>query len=232
MSDLRIIRGASNSRFGGIHWYEWKPKDEVTVGPPSPDLLLLHPLPHDGSYFYPLAPCLAAGRTVIAADYPGYGKSDALPGEPSVEDWADAMLDLLAARATHGATDLLGFHSGCLVAAEMSLRDPAAVRRLVLVDVPCFDAERRAELREQHRADDGFHAAFSYPIEERLARVGHDCLVIATRSKLRGPSEAADELLQNSRFVEFPDVVEPALQTGAAPISQATLAFLSAEEVG
>lgn len=218
MSDLRLIRGASNSRFGGVHWFEWKPKDEVIVGPPAPDLLLLHPLPHDGAFFSDIAPYLAAGRTVIAADYPGYGKSDPPPGEATVEDWADAMLDTLAARSTHGAADLLGYREGCLVAAEMGLRGEAAVRRLVMVDVP-FGSEPE---REQAPTP-------PYPAGERFPRIGQECLVIASGGERREASLAARAALPHSRLVEFPELRESPLVSGAAAISGATLAFLAGE---
>lgn len=218
MSDLRLIRGASNSRFGGVHWFEWKPKDEVIVGPPAPDLMLLHPLPGDGSFFTSIAPYLAAGRTVIAPDYPGHGKSDSPPGEATVEDWADAMLDTLASRSTDGAADLLGFREGCLVAAEMALRGVAAVRRLVLVDVP-FGSE----------AARGQAPAPRFPAAERLPQVTQDCLVVATGGYPGEASLAAHAALPQSRLVEFPEIADSPLTAGAAAVSQATLAFLAAE---
>lgn len=134
MSDLRLIRGASPSRFGGIHWLEWKPKDEALVGPEAPDLILLHPKGEDGSFFSEIAPFLTAGRTVIAPDYPGSGKSDPLKVPAATEIYADAMIDMIAARDTRGPVDLLGYREGCLVACEIALRYPAAVNRMVLVD--------------------------------------------------------------------------------------------------
>jgi pimeloyl-ACP methyl ester carboxylesterase len=134
MSDLRLIRGASPSRFGGIHWFEWKPKDEALVGPAAPDLILLHPEGEDGSFFTAIAPLLTAGRTVIAPDYPGSGKSDPLKVSPTVEIYTDAMIDMIRARDTHGPVNLLGYQEGCLVACEISLRYPTEVNRMVLVD--------------------------------------------------------------------------------------------------
>lgn len=226
MSDLRLIRGASNSRYGGIHWYEWKPKDEAAVGPPARDLFLLHPLPHDGSFFNAIAPFLAAGRTVVAPEYPGYGRSDPLREEPTIGLYADAMIDVVRARDTHGAADLFGFHAGCLVAVEMALRYPGEIHRLVQVDVPFYGAaERRAKLREDW-AVGGFVAAFSYPCQERYPQVGHESLLIATHSELLDPTRSAAAALPGSVLKEFPDVSESALETGAAAISATTLEFL------
>ena len=220
MSDLRLIRGASPSRLGGIHWYEWKPKDEVIVGPPAPGFLLLHPVPGDGACFTKAAPFLAAGRTVIAADYPGYGKSDPLPGPASVGDWADTMLDTLAARSMHGAADLLGFRAGCFVAAEMSLRGADAVRRLVLVDLPCFGPAGGGETPGPE---------LRYPADERLSRITHESLVISTGCGPREASVDAARALPRGRLVELPEVVKDPMTSGAARLSEAVLSFLAGE---
>lgn len=225
MSDLRVIRGASPSRFGGIHWHEWKPKYEALVGPPAPDLVLLHPMPHDGAFFSVIAPFLAGGRTVIAPDYPGYGKSDALPGTPSIRIYADAMIDMLRARDTHGRVDLFGFHTGCLVATEMSLSYPAEIHRLVQVDVPYFEKEKREELLTAEWATGGFVAAFSYACEEQYPQLQHDTLVIATTSDLLEPSRLAAATLPESRLLELSEVTAPALENGAEVISRAALEF-------
>ena len=84
LSDVRLIRGASPSRHGGIHWYEWRPKDEALIGPSVRDLVLLHPVSRDGAFFDTIAPYLAAGRTVIAPDYPGHGRSDPYRDTPTI----------------------------------------------------------------------------------------------------------------------------------------------------
>ena len=225
MSDLRIIRGASPSRFGGVHWYEWKPKNEALVGPPAPDLVLLHPLPHDCTYFSVIAPLLAGGRTVIAPDYPGYGKSDALPGMPSIRMYADALIDMLRSRDTHGRVDLFGFHTGCLVATEMSLSYPAEIHRMVQIDVPYFDKAQRDGLLGSECATDGFKATYSYPCEERYPQVKHDTLVIATASDLLDSSRLAAAAVSTSHLLEFQEVSAPALENGAESISRAALEF-------
>ena len=94
-------------------------------------------------------PLLNANRDVIAPDYPGYGGSDA-PGEtPTISDYAQAMLEFLECTGIDRPVDVLGFHTGCLVAAEMALVNAARIRRLVLCDVPCFEEEQRQALREK-----------------------------------------------------------------------------------
>lgn len=108
-----------------------------------PPLLCLHPAPYSGRYFSTVMPMLNAGRRVLAPDYPGYGNSYRLAEPPSIGDYASAMIDSVLANEA-AQLDLLGFHSGCLVAAEIALVAPEKVRRLLLVDIPWFDRETQA----------------------------------------------------------------------------------------
>ncbi|MBT8444766.1 MAG: alpha/beta hydrolase, partial [Gammaproteobacteria bacterium] len=111
----------------------------------QPPLLCLHPAPYSGAWFATVMPLLNQGRVVIAPDYPGYGGSAPTETEPSIRDYADAMLDLLDDMSIARA-DVVGFHTGCLVGAEMSLVRADRVRRLILIDVPCFSGEERRKL--------------------------------------------------------------------------------------
>ena len=118
----------------------------------NPTLLLLHPAPSSGLYFTNAMPLLNEQRTLIAPDYPGYGGSDPAPEPPSVALYATAMLELLENYPVDGPVDILGFHTGCLVANEMALMAPAAVRRLVLCDVPYFTPEQQAAFADKMAA--------------------------------------------------------------------------------
>lgn len=118
----------------------------------NPTLLCLHPAPSSGLYFTTAMPLLNEGRNVIAPDYPGYGGSDAVPETASIGLYASAMLELLENYPVDGPVDILGFHTGCLVANEMALAAPSSVRRLVLCDVPYFTAEQQAAFAEKMAA--------------------------------------------------------------------------------
>ena len=118
----------------------------------NPTLLLLHPAPSSGLYFTNAMPLLNEHRTLIAPDYPGYGGSDPLQEPASIATYAAAMLELLENYPVDGPVDILGFHTGCLVANEMALIAPASVRRLVLCDVPYFTSGQQAALAEKMAA--------------------------------------------------------------------------------
>ena len=110
----------------------------------SAPLLCLHPAPYSGRYFSTVMPMLNAGRRVMAPDYPGYGNSYGLSEPPSIEDYANAIIESVLASDGTESLDVLGFHSGCLVAAEIALAAPERVRRLLLIDIPYFDRDTQA----------------------------------------------------------------------------------------
>lgn len=115
----------------------------------APPLLCLHPAPYSGLYFTTTMPRLNARRDVLAPDYPGYGGSTALDVTPTIADFATAMLTGVEAIEADEPVDVLGFHTGCLVAVEMALTAPERCGRLVLCDVPYFDESRQAALRDR-----------------------------------------------------------------------------------
>lgn len=94
-------------------------------------LLLLHATPGSWRAFRQLAPCLAAGFRVIALDTPGYGNSDPLPAEVSIDAMAASVVALLDALALPRA-HVLGLHTGNKIAAALAARFPDRVGRIVL----------------------------------------------------------------------------------------------------
>ena len=71
-------------------------------------------------------------------------------------DYADALHDVLG--ELKEPVDLVGYHTGALIAAEYALRYPNDVRRLVLMSMPLFSAERRATLNTSTLlTEDGSH---------------------------------------------------------------------------
>ena len=96
----------------------------------------------------------------------GYGDSDSLPdGEPSIERWAKAAHDLLAALKISRAA-IVGHHTGAAIAVETAAAYPEQVAALVLSACPYTNAERRqAAAQSTHVIDqaapraDGGHLA-------------------------------------------------------------------------
>lgn len=138
-----IRKGYSDGPFGQLHWRLLEPKG--TSG--RPDLYCLHPAPFSGLAFTGIMPHLAQNRRVIAPDYPGHGGSDLFKTEPSIEEYAAAMQAAITDLSGDAPVDIMGFHTGNLVAAEIALSAPDQIRRLTLVDVPAFDPETREKYR-------------------------------------------------------------------------------------
>ncbi|MEO0441742.1 MAG: alpha/beta fold hydrolase, partial [Pseudomonadota bacterium] len=138
-----IHKGYSDGPFGQVHWRVLAPEG----APTRPDLYCLHPAPFSGLAFTTIMPHLADGRRVFAPDYPGHGGSDAFKEEPTIEEYAAAMMAVVDEQSGSGPVDLMGFHTGNLVAAEMAMTAPGKIGRLALIDVPAFDAETSAKFR-------------------------------------------------------------------------------------
>lgn len=89
----------------------------------------------------------ATDRLVMAPDYPGFGDSDPPPETPNVtiEDYAYSMwraVDNMGLES--GQIDLLGYHTGSFVGAEMARQRPDSVTNIVMISAPVFTPEELA----------------------------------------------------------------------------------------
>ena len=152
-SQADVRRAYVDSRFGQIHLHHATPMGEAT----APPLVLLHQTPLSGRMFSEVLPCLATGRHVYALDTPGYGESDAPPAPADIETYAAAIGEFLA--TLNGPVDVLGYHTGVLIATELAVSDPQRVRALVLVAVPLLTEAQRSGYRPDPTsfAEDGGH---------------------------------------------------------------------------
>ncbi|HRX89338.1 MAG TPA: alpha/beta fold hydrolase, partial [Steroidobacteraceae bacterium] len=137
-----VRRAFFDSRVGQIHYRRAAPTS--AAGDRTP-VVLLHQSPLSGRMFSELLPELASDRVVYAPDTPGYGESAAPPSPPSVQEYGAALHEFIA--DLHEPVDLVGYHTGALLAAHVAARHPESIRRLVLISYPLFTPERRAQLR-------------------------------------------------------------------------------------
>ena len=94
-----------------------------------------------GEYLLPHACLLARSRTVFVPDLPGFGASRGPRRLRTVEQFADSLLELTDGLADR-PVDLVGNSFGTQVALGAATRQPAAVRRLILIG-PTFDRAAR-----------------------------------------------------------------------------------------
>lgn len=139
---MPLRKGYSTIDGSQVHWRMW---GERNVGR-APDLYCFHPAPFSGLAFENFAPLLVERRRVIAPDYPGYGGSDAPTGKLSIELIAQAMAGLAATLSGERPIDVLGFHTGCLVAVEIQRVSECHVRKACLIDIPAFEDEMAAQM--------------------------------------------------------------------------------------
>jgi pimeloyl-ACP methyl ester carboxylesterase len=255
-----IEAGYINCPEGQIHFRQWLPEEET-----RPPLLCLHPAPFSGLFFTTAMAALGAGRRVIAPDYPGYGASSVQAEQPTIEDYAVAMLKFVQAVSPEGPVDVLGFHTGCLVGAEMQLQSADSIGALVLVDVPYFvgavqesmlekaasplalDTEPESiaplwksgvgvkaplmgmarsvellseQLRVYPRAHLAFHAAFTYPCQQRFERLPGPVAIIGTQSGLLDATrESAAAARESALFIEATEITRGVFEEGAPAIA-------------
>jgi pimeloyl-ACP methyl ester carboxylesterase len=104
---------------------------EVFRAGTGPQALLLH-----GAYGWwgwePVLERMSQQLAVVAPSHPNFGRSSRNPTVDTVDDLAYYYLDFLEEQAMLPAR-IVGFGLGGWIAAEMAVRDPGAVERLVLV---------------------------------------------------------------------------------------------------
>ncbi|HEY6458172.1 MAG TPA: alpha/beta fold hydrolase [Steroidobacteraceae bacterium] len=140
----RVRRGYFESRYGQLHVHNAIPPgggfDEST------SLLCLHATPRSARSLLPLLELMGMDRSVYAPDLPGFGNSDPPPARPSIADYAAAVGDFCTSMRFR-QIDVLGYHTGALVAAELAMALPGVARRVVLMGVPVPDEAERENFR-------------------------------------------------------------------------------------
>lgn len=121
------------------------------VSDTRPPLVCIHMSPMSGRVFETFLAHAGQDRTAIAFDTPGFGLSDPPSAAPSIGDYADALLAGLTAAGIDGPVDLLGYHTGSMIAVEMALRAPDRVRRLIMIAAPIITDDERQQFRDFYR---------------------------------------------------------------------------------
>jgi pimeloyl-ACP methyl ester carboxylesterase len=114
----------------------------------GPPICAFHGTAYSGRTFAPLMRAMP-NRRIIAIDTPGYGASTRPPEPWSLELYAAALTEVVDA-AGDGEVDLLGYHTGALLAILVAASRPKLVRRLILIGVPFFpDMAERLDWRQR-----------------------------------------------------------------------------------
>ena len=176
-SGVKIERKFVQGPSGQIHIRVATP-DRASARTP---LVLFHPTPYSGDYFSSLMKNIDKDRTVIAIDTPGYGDSDSLSSLPTIRAYAESAAAALDSLGYEGGGDLeidvLGYHTGCLIAVELAVIRPDLVRRLILPGLPFYTGEgRKAAYADNATPDiiapDGSHLTSKWDFSTGATSVG------------------------------------------------------------
>lgn len=148
----------------------------VRLGGRGPALLLLHGHPQTHAMWHRVAPALARHFSLVIPDLRGYGRSARVAAPDGGSDPAAyarrvqaAELHALMRALGHGRCGVLAHDRGARVAHRLALDQPAAVQRLMLLDIA-------PTLAMYERAGDAFARAYWHwffliqppPLPERL----------------------------------------------------------------
>jgi pimeloyl-ACP methyl ester carboxylesterase len=111
-------------------------------------VMCLHMSPVSSRSFEPLLERLGSDRLAFAPDIPGFGESEAPSKLPAIADLADIITDVMKTVAGNGPIDVIGDHTGAVIAIDLAARYPNRIRRVALNTVPYFNAEERQKRLE------------------------------------------------------------------------------------
>ena len=187
----------------------------VAVAGSGPPVLLLHGHPQTHLTWYKVVPGLVdAGHTVVAADLRGYGDSTKPPGgEHHVAYSKRAMaLDQVEVMRSLGfpCFAVVGHDRGARVAHRMALDHPAAVDRLVVLDIaPTATMYARTDKEFATRYFWWFFLIQPFDLPERM--IGSDPEYFLRRhiaGQSRTPGAVNEDLLQEYlRCYRDPDTI-------------------------
>lgn len=115
----------------------------------GPALLMVHQSPRSSAEYEPLMREWGAHFTCIAPDTPGFGHSHPLTGEPEIDQFADALVDLLGALGL-GKVATYGFHSGGIILVNALKRHPERFTALAVGGYAIWTPEEMAIFGERY----------------------------------------------------------------------------------
>lgn len=139
----KLRKSYTDGTFGQLHCRGVYPPQAS-----QPPIVCLHMSPKSGRIYHEILPFLAVDRVAIAPDYPGHGESDLPPAEPhvTVEDYADAIWQVIDDRVGDRPVHLVGHHTGSMVAVEAARQRPDQVLGIVTIGAPVFTDEELAAM--------------------------------------------------------------------------------------
>jgi pimeloyl-ACP methyl ester carboxylesterase len=141
--------GGGDAAWRSVDWREHQRWVTLPGGPVStielgsgPPIVFVHGLGGSWTNFLEQLPEFARDHRVLTLDLPGFGASPLPEGEDvSIPAQADVVAAVMAERGIEEAT-VVGNSMGGFIAAEMALRHPERLERLVLISAAGISSER------------------------------------------------------------------------------------------
>jgi pimeloyl-ACP methyl ester carboxylesterase len=141
---MKPVKAYVDGRYGQIHY--------CICGAGAP-LVLMHQSPTSMIQFTKVWSVLAAkGFRVIAIDLPGFGGSDGPDTVPTITDYAHIVPTVLDELGIDTA-DILGHHTGAIVATEVALQFPSRIKRIILNGPLPLTPDERAFFKQHLAAE-------------------------------------------------------------------------------
>ncbi|MCO1656113.1 alpha/beta hydrolase [Pseudonocardia sp. S2-4] len=161
----------------------------------GPPVVLLHGYPQTSAMWHLVAPALAADRTVVLADLPGYGDSRTGGADVAASGKRAMAADVVAAMAAlgHGRFAVVGHDRGARCAYRLALDHPASVSGLAVLDVlPTGDVFARVDAAFARSAWHWFFLAQPGDLPERLIAADPDAFFLRGAAELFHPEALAE----------------------------------------
>jgi pimeloyl-ACP methyl ester carboxylesterase len=182
----------------------------------GPIILMIHGLSGCWQNWLENIPFFARDHRVVAIDLPGFGESEMPAEKISISNYADTVDALLDVLEIDQPVRLVGNSMGGFIGAELAIRYPARIERLVLaaaagLSVETIRTERQEGLR--HRAENvaffniGWLASRS-PTITRRKRLREAVLLLVAAHPAKLPPELTFELVKGSGKDGFNDALE------------------------
>ena len=175
-------------------------------------LLLLHQAPMSSADYDSIIPILADGYCVVAMDTIGDGNSDDAPTEYKIEDYARSVISFLDGLGIN-RTNVVGHHTGALIAVEVAASYPERIDKLVLSGCPAHAPElpppskHQPQSRELEITKDGQFLIKTWETYKRLSVPDLSpelvfkpfliALIARTRPDTHSPTGPGRQYLQN-----------------------------------
>lgn len=111
-------------------------------------VVFLHAAPQAGWSFDPVLPLFSQKFTCYVIDLPGFDHSDTPPRKYTIDDFTDAVADMMD-HAGLTQAHIVGSHTGAVVGMNLAARIPDRVRKLVVEDSPGWNLDEGKTIFEK-----------------------------------------------------------------------------------